>query len=79
MDCSGALGEESLHELYRRIGTVMDDPQEEKAELGDELFYSGFLTSSDFQYIEEEDEDDFIYFDDLDDEYHVSPFPHSAA
>ncbi|CBK22825.2 uncharacterized protein [Blastocystis hominis] len=54
----GALGEESLHELYRKIGTVMDDPQEEKAELGDD----------DFQYIEEEDEDDFIYFDDLDDD-----------
>lgn len=52
----------------------MDDPQEEKAELGDELFYFSFLTPSDFQYIEEEDEDDFMYFDDFDDEYVISPF-----
>lgn len=68
------MGEDSLRELYCTIGTVMDDPQEEKAELGDELFYSFFLTSSDFQYIEEEDEDDFMYFDDFDDEYSSSPF-----
>lgn len=55
----------------------MDDPQEEKAELGDELFYSSFLTPSDFQYNEEEDEDDFMYFDDFDDEYSMSPFLNS--
>lgn len=34
--CSGALDKESLIELCSQLGTVIDDPQEEKAENEDE-------------------------------------------
>ena len=63
--CSGALDNESLRELYSKIGTVIDDPQEEEEYVDDEYVSDVISYSSEFLFDENMQDDDFDYFDDF--------------
>lgn len=62
--CSGALDAESLRELYSKIGTVIDEPQEEDEYVDDEYVFDVASYCSEFLFDENMQDDDYDYFDD---------------